>query len=153
MIEKIIKFLKLFFKKLFWKKEIKENYEKIKITRILNKNELFFYNQLINFLQNKEVFIFSKVRLLDFLDLQKYYNFEEKTIIKNKVKSKHIDFIITNKNSEILYLIELDGFSHQNNKKTIENDKFKNKLFNILNLKLVRFKVKNWNYDFKDIIL
>lgn len=153
MIEKIIKFLKLFFKKLFWKKEIKENYEKIKITRILNKNELFFYNQLTNFLQNKEVFIFSKVRLLDFLDLQKYYNFEEKTIIKNKVKSKHIDFIITNKNSEILYLIELDGFSHQNNKKTIENDKFKNKLFNILNLKLVRFKVKNWNYDFKDIIL
>ena len=153
MMEKIIKFLKLFFKKLFWKKEIKENYEKIKITRILNKNELFFYNQLTNFLQNKEVFIFSKVRLLDFLDLQKYYNFEEKTIIKNKVKSKHIDFIITNKNSEILYLIELDGFSHQNNKKTIENDKFKNKLFNILNLKLVRFKVKNWNYDFKDIIL
>ena len=153
MIEKIIKFLKLFFKKLFWKKEIKENYEKIKITKILNKNELFFYNQLTNFLQNKEVFIFSKVRLLDFLDLQKYYNFEEKTIIKNKVKSKHIDFIITNKNSEILYLIELDGFSHQNNKKTIENDKFKNKLFNILNLKLVRFKVKNWNYDFKDIIL
>lgn len=153
MIEKIIKFLKLFFKKLFWKKEIKENYEKIKITRILNKNELFFYNQLTNFLQNKEIFIFSKVRLLDFLDLQKYYNFEEKTIIKNKVKSKHIDFIITNKNSEILYLIELDGFSHQNNKKTIENDKFKNKLFNILNLKLVRFKVKNWNYDFKDIIL
>ena len=153
MIEKIIKFLKLFFKKLFWKKEIKENYEKIKITRILNKNELFFYNQLTNFLQNKEVFIFSKVRLLDFLDLQKYYNFEEKTIIKNKVKSKHIDFIITNKNSEILYLIELDGFSHQNNKKTIENDKFKNKLFKILNLKLVRFKVKNWNYDFKDIIL
>ena len=140
MIEKIIKFLKLFFKKLFWKKEIKENYEKIKITRILNKNELFFYNQLTNFLQNKEIFIFSKVRLLDFLDLQKYYNFEEKTIIKNKVKSKHIDFIITNKNSEILYLIELDGFSHQNNKKTIENDKFKN-------------KVKNWNYDFKDIIL
>lgn len=153
MIEKIIKFLKLFFKKLFWKKEIKENYEKIKITRMLNKNELFFYNQLTNFLQNKEVFIFSKVRLLDFLDLQKYYNFEEKTIIKNKVKSKHIDFIITNKNSEILYLIELDGFSHQNNKKTIENDKFKNKLFNILNLKLIRFKVKNWNYDFKDIIL
>ena len=153
MIEKIIKFLKLFFKKLFWKKEIKENYEKIKITRILNKNELFFYNQLTNFLQNKEVFIFSKVRLLDFLDLQKYYNFEEKTIIKNKVKSKHIDFIITNKNSEILYLIELDGFSHKNNKKTIENDKFKNKLFNILKLKLIRFKVKNWNYDFKDIIL
>lgn len=128
--------------------EIKNN-TKIKIKEVLNKSELNFYRQLKSYLDWKWFFIFSKVRLVDFLDLSKIKNFSERTSMFNKVSRKHIDFIITDLESNIRFLIELDWEYHYYDKKAIENDKFKNELFKEIWLKLIRFNVKNWFYDLR----
>lgn len=140
--------------------EIKNNYEENKLEieemkylfrrSVLNRNELNFYNQLKEYLKDKDVFLFSKVRLVDFLNLDRIYNYKKRNIIFNKVKSKHVDFIITDTKSNILYLIELDWNSHLKDEKTIENDKFKNTLFEKLNLKLVRYN-NNSYYNFSEL--
>lgn len=119
----------------------------IRVTNILNKSELDFYKKLKIFLEWKDYFIFSKVRLADFLNLNNIKNFSERTTIFNKVSRKHIDFLITDYNSRILFLIELDWEVHKYDKKSKENDKFKDDLFNKLWLKLFRFRVNN-NYNF-----
>lgn len=126
------------------KKEIK-----FAVNNILNKNELNFYNQLLNFVKWKNVFVFSKVRLADFINIdEKNITFWEKMWFFNKIKSKHIDFVITDQKSNIKYLIELDWYSHYKDYQTIKNDRFKEEIFKDLWLKLIRFKNKSfYNFD------
>ena len=70
----------------------------------------------------------------------------------NKIKSKHIDFIITDQKSNIKYLIELDWYSHYKDYQTIKNDRFKEEIFKDLWLKLIRFKNKSfYNFDSLEI--
>lgn len=111
----------------------------LKIQPILNKNELNFYFQLKKFLEWKNYLIFSKVRLADFLKIDNNLNYWYKNKILKKIWMKHIDFLVTDYESNIIFLIELDWFSH-NFWQTKKNDIFKNELFKKLNLNLYRFK-------------
>lgn len=115
--------------------------------KFFSQSELFFYKSLKDSLNNKDVFIFSKVRIADIvtvLDLNKNYGYW------NKIKSKHIDFLLCSYDSSPLLCIELDGKSHLQHKAKI-NDSFKNEVFDTIGLNIFRYKVSQ-NYDFSEII-
>ena len=59
----------------------------------------------------------------------------------NKIKSKHVDYLVWDLvESRVVMAIELDGGSH-NGSSAEKNDEFKNSLFEVVGLNLVRVKV------------
>lgn len=105
----------------------------------LTEYEKFFYNKLSNITKKYEVIIMPKLRLADIFETNNISDF-------NKIKSKHIDFTLCNKNLEFIMFIELDDSTH-NKKKNIENDIKKNKIFENCNKKI--FRIKNSEIDEK----
>ena len=100
---------------------------------LFTKNEFYFYKQLQKISEEKNLIPLAKVRLADFVevtsksDYMKYFA---------KIRSKHIDFLLLEKETlEIVTAIELDDNSHSN-----EKDEFKNKLFEQINIPLIRCK-------------
>lgn len=100
---------------------------------LFTKNEFYFYKQLQKISEEKNLILLAKVRLADFVevtsksDYMKYFA---------KIRSKHIDFLLLEKETlEIVTAIELDDNSHSN-----EKDEFKNKLFEQINIPLIRCK-------------
>lgn len=98
---------------------------------LFTKNEFYFYKQLQKISEEKNLIPLAKVRLADFVevtsksDYMKYFA---------KIRSKHIDFLLLDKETlKIVVAIELDDNSHRN-----EKDKFKNKLFEQINIPLLR---------------
>lgn len=131
-------------------KEQEEEKEKkiemiIKPKNLFSKIELLFYNNLKKLLENENIIILSKVRLLDLIDLEDKH--ENYLVLFNKISRKHIDFVITDENWEIKCLIELDDRSHQKKRVKI-NDEFKNDIFEKINVPIIRYKVwEYWNYN------
>lgn len=102
---------------------------------LFTKNEFYFYKQLQKISEEKILIPLAKVRLADFVevtsksDYMKYFA---------KIRSKHIDFLLLDKETlKIVVAIELDDNSHSN-----EKDEFKNKLFEQINIPLIRCKGK-----------
>lgn len=102
---------------------------------LFTKNEFYFYKQLQKISEEKNLIPLAKVRLADFVevtsksDYMKYFA---------KIRSKHIDFLLLDKETlKIVVAIELDDNSHSN-----EKDEFKNKLFEQINIPLIRCKGK-----------
>ena len=67
----------------------------------------------------------------------------------NKIKSKSIDFVITNKELKILLCIELDDKTH-NQQKRIERDKLLDDIFKKSNQKIVHIKTQNY-YNIEEL--
>lgn len=110
---------------------------------LFTKTELKFYRELIKITEELNLVIFPKIRLADIFKHNEYKDF-------NKIKSKHIDFLLCDKsNCRIKLAIELDDYSH-NNIKAIKNDNFKNEIFKQTNLPLIRIKVNN-TYNLEEI--
>ena len=78
----------------------------------LTPSEKKLYNQLHQEALEKDLRVFSKVRLEDLLWLPKM-NWKKKNKLRSYVKSRHIDFVITDSECNILYCIELDDPSHK----------------------------------------
>lgn len=98
-----------------------------------------FYHILNSYVGN-DFKIFSKVRLEDVLYAENTSDRSHNTTARNKIRSKHIDFLITTKNNlEIVSAIELDDKSHQR-KDRIERDEFVNAAFESAGIPLIRFK-------------
>lgn len=98
---------------------------------LFTKNEFYFYKQIQKISKEKNLIPLAKVRLADFVevtsksDYMKYFA---------KIRSKHIDFLLLDKETlKIVVAIELDDNSHSN-----EKDNFKNKLFEQINIPLLR---------------
>ena len=119
-----------------------EKYEKCDY--LLTKNELKFYRILKQITNKLGYNLFCQVALYEIIKNKNFKDF-------NKKKSKTIDFVITKENCKILLCIELDDISHENNKR-IERDNFINKLFNDLNIKLLRIPVQNF-YNMEELEL
>ena len=125
------------------KKEDREVWPYKKKDYFFNQSERKFYYTLSEILNNK-FFLFSKVRISDLLYLSKYQ--KEKQRYRNKIQSKHIDFIVCDKqNIKPLLAIELDGSSHLRNDR-IERDKFVNEIFKDAGLPILHIKVCD-SYD------
>ena len=104
-----------------------------------SRSEQEFLKALSAAINHQKFIIFPKVRLADFIEVtvsgaeyQKWWN---------KIRSKHIDFLIWNiEQSKVVLAIELDGKSHES-EKMIERDEFIEKLYETVGLKLERVKV------------
>jgi hypothetical protein len=129
-------------------KKYKRKY-KCKINKIMTYREIWFFKRLKEyFKEDKTINIFTKIRLADFIDLDKDLSFWERQSLFNKISRKHIDFIITDINWQVKCLIELDDYTHKYNRKTIENDEFKDEIFKELWIPLLRFKIwETWNFN------
>lgn len=101
--------------------------------QLLTNTELKFYKQLKSITDKYNLIIFSKVRLADIITTNDYTNF-------SKIKSKHIDFIITNENTEPILYIELDDPTHIYKNKQKINDNKKNIIFESIQKNLIRVK-------------
>lgn len=131
--------------------DLVQNKHKNKLNIILNddyifkqylftKTELSFYYNLKKMTDELNLEIFTKTRVIDLIEIKKNKNWTKNF---NKLKAKHIDFIICKKNGEILTYIELDDYSH-NRKKVIKRDELINNLFNDNSKhKIFRVKVQN----------
>lgn len=117
-----------------------EKYEKVDY--LLTKNELKFYRILKQVTSKLGYSLFCQVALYEIVKSKNYKDF-------NKIKSKSIDFVITQENCKILLCIELDDISHERNKR-IERDNFINQLFKDLNIKLLRIPVQNF-YNMEEL--
>jgi len=106
----------------------------IKLDSILSEAEFNFYNVLNLALQNSNFIICPKVRIADFINVKSNKNF---TSDLNRIKSKHVDFLICNNRLKPLIAIELDDKSHD---KRIERDNFINELYKSVNLNTLRIK-------------
>lgn len=100
---------------------------------LFTKNEFYFYKQLQKISEEKNLIPLAKVRLADFIEVS---NKSEYMKYFAKIRSKHIDFLLLDKEKlKIVVAIELDDNSHSD-----EKDDFKNKLFEQINIPLVRCK-------------
>lgn len=120
--------------------EINYNTKYTKREYLLTETELKFYKLLKKITDEMNLTICPQVTLYEILQNKDYKDF-------NKIQSKSIDFVITEPNLKIKLCIELDDQSHYKNKR-IQRDIFINKLFNDLNIKLLRIPVQNfYNLD------
>jgi very-short-patch-repair endonuclease len=107
-----------------------------KKTYLLTQNELKFYKLLKSITDKNNLNLFSQVALYEIIKSKniKYFN---------KIKSKTIDFVITDVNCKIKLCIELDDPTHikENRQK---RDKFVDNLFKELNIKLIRIPVQSY---------
>lgn len=116
---------------------------------LLTKNEWSFYKKIKPICDKNNLHIISKVRLADIVEVEKSLEYKEKQKYFNKIKNKHIDFIICNpENLAILVLIELDDKSHER-KNRIARDEFVNKLCEKVGYKLIRTNNAN---NFEELI-
>ena len=72
----------------------------------------------------------------------KHSNNKKRFELSKKIGSKSIDFVITDLSSKLLFLIELDDNSY-NNQNAQKRASQKNKILENAGLKLYRFNVKN----------
>lgn len=118
----------------------KEDYEKKEY--LLTPTELKFYKLLKTITDELNYTLFTQIALYEIVNCKKFKNF-------NKIKSKSIDFVITEKNCKIKLCIELDDKTHNTNKR-MERDNFINNMFKELDIKLLRIPVQNF-YNLEEL--
>lgn len=114
---------------------------------LLTKAEKNFFHILQLAVEGTEIYICPKVRLADIIYVNEKYNY---TAYFNKIKSKHIDFLLCDsKTMSPKLAIELDDKSHLD-LDTIERDTFKNLSLSESGVKIVRFNV-DYSYNINEI--
>ena len=91
--------------------------------------------------------IHSKVRLEDIIRVKRGLPEKTRWAARGRVKSRHVDYLITNRAGHIILAIELDGRSHDARNPS-ESDKVKTALFKSANVPLRRILVGE---DFESI--
>jgi len=113
---------------------------------LFTNSEFAFIKHLEPIANEKNLLIFTKIRLSDIIDIDKNKSGDWKTA-SAKINSMHIDFVLCDKKSLTpKYFIELDGPSH-NNPDQKEKDKFKDTVMEQCGLKITRFTTGQ-NFDF-----
>lgn len=103
---------------------------------ILTKNEYSFYMKLRSKI-NKDLLVFPKVRMEDIVNVNKNFDNSNKTRHRNYIKSRHLDFIIADKDLRILCAVELDDSSHFSKEAKV-TDKLKNDILKDAQIPLLR---------------
>lgn len=110
----------------------------IRRTFLLTRREQTLYRILKEQTENTKLNIHCKTRLEDLMEVAE--NNPNKFADRNRIKSKHVDFTVTDDESRILFCIELDDNTH-NGETTKEKDLFKDRLFKETHIPLFRIKV------------
>jgi hypothetical protein len=119
-----------------------------KTEKLLTPMEARFYRILTKVLQ-RDLLVFAKVRLGDLMEAHAGMDKVKRRIAFNKVACKHVDFVICNKELEILLCIEVDDKSHEC-KDRIERDAFVDAAFKSAEIKLLHVHGKRY-YDFETV--
>lgn len=110
----------------------------------VNANEANLFNRLRDHLP-PAYHIHSKVRLEDIIRVKRGLPEKVRWAARGRVKSRHVDYLITNRAGHIILAIELDGRSH-NARNPSESDKIKTALFKAAGIPLRRIGVGE-NFD------
>lgn len=105
---------------------------------LLTQTERVFFQELQK-QNNNQYAIHSKVRLEDIVGVGKGVGNRYREM-RNHIKPRHVDFVITKHSGEILAVIELDDKSHDTERAKV-GDEIKNQIFNYNNVKFYRAKV------------
>lgn len=94
--------------------------------------------------------IMSKVRIIDFISVNRGMTQKECYSYIGKIKQNHVDFVFCNPNNLYpLACLELDDSTHKSIKAQ-EKDKFKNEVFKSADIKL--YRINNLNVDLEKMI-
>lgn len=105
---------------------------------LLTKNEWVFYKKIKPICDKNNLHIISKVRLADLVEVKKELDNKERQRYFNKIKNKHIDFVLCNpENLAIVALVELDDKTHEKAERR-ERDEFINKLCDTVGYTIIR---------------
>jgi len=108
---------------------------------LLSIAEKEFYRVLSAIAKKNSYLVFAKVRFEDLLWLPKHTN--DRFELRNRVKSRHVDFVLCDKNNiKPLLVIELDDSTHTN-KHRQERDNFINDVLHDAGLPIFHQKVQN----------
>ena len=120
------------------------NYKDLYIKKdyIMTEQEYKFYRLLKNYTSKNNLNLFAQVSLYAIVNSKNYSDF-------NKIKSKSIDFVITDVNCKIKLCIELDDYTHIKEERR-KRDNFIDKLFEELEIRMLRIPVQNY-YNMTDI--
>lgn len=111
------------------------------VESIFTKSEQKLFEILRNYCRDKDLLIFSKVRLADVVKIEnKSSNFQ---YWFNKIRSKHVDFLICESESGKPKLaIELDDYTH-NQKNRRERDEFVDQVYGSIELPILHITELN----------
>ncbi|MGN1107770.1 MAG: DUF2726 domain-containing protein [Oscillospiraceae bacterium] len=93
---------------------------------ILTERERSFYHILKPIADKLELQICPKVRVADIASIKKGTKDRQKWF--NKIRAKHVDFLLCDYDMNIVLMVELDDSSHES-ERAKKNDAFKNRLF------------------------
>lgn len=118
---------------------------------LLTKNELDFYNSLKIIANELDLCILSKIRLADLIEIYGCKDNSEYYKYFGKIKAKHIDFALANKeNLNVVLLIEVDDLTHNREDRKLRDifidevcKKCNYKILHIQNKELLREKIRN----------
>jgi hypothetical protein len=103
------------------------------------KSEQEFFRILEQKIDHSKYSVFPKVRMGDFVEVDLPRG--ERMPYWNRIRSRHVDFLIWDiSKSGVAAAIELDGNSH-NGDRAKESDDFKDKVYEVMNLPLIRVRV------------
>lgn len=103
----------------------------------VNRSERVFFQSLRRALPH-DYHLHSKVRLEDIVRVKKAIKGQAHWQLRGRVKSRHVDYLITDINGVPKAAIELDGSSH--NKAALNADKLKDGIFEAVGLPLIRVR-------------
>lgn len=113
---------------------------------LLTPAEKDFFQILEPIAKENNLYLFTKVRLLDILWLPNGYKYQP---YRTKVWSKHVDFLLCDRNLEPKLVIELDDSTHQKEAR-IKRDEFLTAIFKNISLPFLRIPTRksSESYDF-----
>jgi len=103
----------------------------------VNRSELAFFHALRRILP-REYHLHSKVRLEDIVRVRSRFSGQARWALRGRVKSRHVDYLITDEQGVPRAAIELDGTSH--NKDALAADMLKDGIFEAVGLPLIRVR-------------
>ncbi len=110
---------------------------------LLTPTEFYFYRYLRAICEHFYMRVCPKVRMEDFIEVTTR---KEKMKYRGYIKSRHVDYLITDRNFKIICAIELDDPSH-NTKEAQKTDEMKNEIYKTIGLPLYRVKTSE---DYKE---
>ena len=116
----------------------------------MNRSERDFFHALRRAIPS-EYHLHSKVRLEDIVRVKKAIKGQAHWHLRGRVKSRHVDYLITDTDGGLKAAIELDGTSH--NKEALNADSLKDGIFEAVGLPLIRVRVgTNYNQAARRIL-
>lgn len=121
---------------LFLKKKRQKEQYPYHAVPILTRREYAFYRILKKEADARHLLICPKVGLKDLMEVKDKHNFLQ---YFRKISQKHVDFVICDKNLNVLFAIELDDRSHDT-EDARKRDRFKDRAFKAAGIPLKRIR-------------